>query len=411
MAGEDYPPVSPDDPELLRRFGPPASPTQFDSGSYPPAQPAASALPQGVTAPDYAPVPSATRAPGVAPMFRTTGDVAPTPGEFPAVKPSGWKRALGALAVGAAGFENPAAGKQAEEEVFERPREEAQRQFAGATEAFKGGLAQKKEESEEAQRAAQTKATEAGIETVPVTSANGQVYSVPRKDLEKYLANTNTNQTKVQTVGAQQAGATERTGMQQEGANTREAGKERSAEDIAKMRAESAEMIAKGHDLVSTEVARIRAAAGNDPNKLTNTMKTMKQQAQSTLPGISRALDETEQVANLLGPTAGRWNDFWQGRVGISDPRYAHYKDEIGMVSSAVTLAHARGRMSNELFEHFNKMFDAGKQAPENMIQALNVAQEWLTDYANMGNEPAATPATSAPATGGGFAAWKAKQK
>jgi hypothetical protein len=171
-------------------------------------------------------------------------------------------------------------------------------------------------------------------------------------------------------------------------------GRTKSAAAIAKERAASAERIAVGHNLAITEAARIRAAAANDPDKLTNTMKTMKQQAQSTLPGIDRALDETEKVAGLLGPGEGRWNEFWQGKVGVSDPKFAHYKDEIALVSSAVTLAHARGRMSNELFEHFQKMFDVGKQAPENMIQALNVAKEWLTEYAHMGETPAASGET-----------------
>ena len=171
-------------------------------------------------------------------------------------------------------------------------------------------------------------------------------------------------------------------------------GKQKSAETIARENAESRERIAVGRNLAMTEAARIRAAQANDPNKLTNTMKTMKQQAQATLPGIERALNETEKVAGLLGPGEGRWNDFWSGKIGAGEndsnfTAFKHYKDEIGMVSSAVTLAHARGRMSNELFEHFEKMFDAGKQSAPNMIQALNVAHEWLSDYAKMGEEGA----------------------
>lgn len=193
------------------------------------------------------------------------------------------------------------------------------------------------------------------------------------------------------------------------------------AVDLQRMRTASAERIAQGKNLTSTEVARIHAAAVNDPNKLTNTMKTMKQQAQSTLPFIDKAMDETEKVAQLLGPGEGRWNDFMQGKIGVSDPAFAHYKDEIGMVSTAVTLAHARGRMSNELFEHFQQMFDAGKQAPENMIAALQVAQEWLGEYAKMGDPGSPqNPGTGAPGApsnttphatgGGGFAQWKASQ-
>jgi hypothetical protein len=152
---------------------------------------------------------------------------------------------------------------------------------------------------------------------------------------------------------------------------------------VAQRANETRRMIAQEHEAG----ANSRAALTNDPDKLTNTMKTMKQQAQATLPQIDKAIDETNQVADLLGPAAGRWNDFIQGKVGAPDPRFAHYADEIHMVSTAVTLAHARGRMSNELYESFQKMFDAGKQSPENMIQALDVAKEWLGGYASIGEK------------------------
>ena len=198
----------------------------------------------------------------------------------------------------------------------------------------------------------------------------------------------------------------------QTGANTREAGREKTqkeiedekadtAKQIAKDREASQERIAKARDLNSKEVAKIRGELANDPNKLTVTMKTMKQQAQATLPQISKAMDETEKVASLLGPAEGRWNKFLQGEIGAPDPAFAHYTDEIHMVSTAVTLAHARGRMSNELFESFQKMFDAGKQSPENMMQALSVAQEWLEGYAQMG-EPGSPVGNNTPAATGG---------
>jgi hypothetical protein len=439
LALDDYPPVTPDDDERRKnqflsgdfaapgswsdpRLGPPVSRTQFDSGAYPPAQPMASPIGAGLHEPSYPPVPSATRAPGVTPMYRTTGDVPPTPQEYAPASMPGWKRALGALAVGAAGFQSPAAGKQAEEEVFERPREIAGQQFAGATEAYKTGLAQKKQEAEEARLTATEKAEEplkaaqtaesaaktaAMKDLVPTTfDANGNAIGWSRREV------SGKTETPVITTEERTRSAQDIASGKNKTAEDIAAGRNQTAEDIAKARVASQELIAKGHDLVSTENARIRADAQNDPNKLTNTMKTMKQQAQSTLPGIDKALEETEQVANLLGPVAGRWNDFWQGRVGVSDPKFAHYKDEIGMVSSAVTLAHARGRMSNELFDHFNKMFDAGHQSAENMIQALNVAHEWLDGYAKMGETPAGGGAAAPPAGGPAksFKDWKASQ-
>lgn len=274
-------------------------------------------------------------------------------------------------------------------------REEAKQiQEAGTereTEARAGHEAGQEEEAR-----ARAEAARQGMENVIITGPGGVQYQVPRKDAERLLGTVVTQQ----EAGEREKGREETT---KEVAQGKEAsaekiatGKEKSAEEIAKERTASAERVAQGRNLVSVEVAKIRADAANDPNKLTNTMKSMKQQAQATLPQIDKALDETEAVAGLLGPTEGRWNNFWQGKVGLAEPKYAHYKDEIAMVSTAVTLAHARGRMSNDLFEHFQKMFDAGKQAPENMIQALNVAKEWLTGYAAMGETPA-TPGAPGP--------------
>lgn len=172
-----------------------------------------------------------------------------------------------------------------------------------------------------------------------------------------------------------------------------EGGREKAQRDIASLRSETAKLIAN-EKIQSTD----------DPNKLTQPIKTMKQQAQSVLPELDSALTETDRVAGQLGPSAGRWNEFWQGKVGASDPAYAHYKDEIAFISTAITLAHARGRMSNELFEHFQQMFDAGKQSADNMKEALKVAKEWMGNYAQMGEpgSPVGGGAANAPSGGKG---------
>lgn len=219
----------------------------------------------------------------------------------------------------------------------------------------------------------------------PVTDKQGNTYYLDQAGLDKYAVSNAGNESKEGIASNRNDTQEDIASGKNTSAESIARGRETSQEKIARDRMESTERIAQGKNLVSTEVAKIRAQAGNDPNKLTMMMRTQKQQAQATLPAIDKALDETEKVAQLLGPGAGRWNQFMQGKIGISDPAFAHYADEIGMVSTAVTLAHARGRMSNELFEHFQKMFDAGKQAPENMIQALDVAKEWLGVYANMG--------------------------
>lgn len=262
------------------------------------------------------------------------------------------------------------------------------------------GEAQTRETAEEAvkQRPEIAEATGALKERLEEEKENAaQKKEESREGSQETIAGTKTGSAE-KIAGGKEASAEKISGGKNETAKSIADENIKSREQQLEERIASNERIATGRNLAGTEIARIRAAGANDPNKLTNTMKTMKQQAQSTLPGIDRALDETEKVAAELGPTEGRWNDFWQGKVGAENKEFSHYKDEIAFISTAVTLAHARGRMSNELFEHFQKMFDVGKQAPENMIQALNVAKEWLTEYANLG-EPAPAAATPPAAT------------
>jgi hypothetical protein len=365
---------------------PKASPYEMYPPVVPQAPPAAPPVAPQLEAP--AAPPAALSAPETGPALPRR----PQPSDYPAAEPHGWRKGLGLLSIGMGAMtpHHPEVGDQIEHQVFEAPRERAQKAYQAAAGAYdtelNQGLAQRKEQRERASEESQAKLREKQgeqYEKVPVV-VNGQTFYIPQKDAEKLIG----------------TGVTAAAGQKKEETRVKSAEdieKERtaSAEKIAKERTESAERITTGHNLTATEVARIRAAAANDPNKLTNTMKTMKQQAQATLPGIDRALDETEKVAGLLGPGEGRWNDLMTNKLGAENPAYKHYYDEIGMVQSAVTLAHARGRMSNELFEHFEKMFDAGKQAPANMIQALNVAKEWLTDYSTMGEGAGggATPA------------------
>jgi hypothetical protein len=163
------------------------------------------------------------------------------------------------------------------------------------------------------------------------------------------------------------------------------------------------------------DIAQMRVDAGNDPNKLTIQTKNIKQLAMSLLPHIDDALTETDGIAKELGPAAGRWNDFWQGKVGTANPAFASYKDDIGFLTTGITLAHARGRMSNELFEHFQQMFDAGKQDPENMKAAIKVAGKWMKDYASLGEPGSAIPPsgssrTAAPTGKGALSLQEAQQ-
>src|ERR1019366_9287701 len=259
------------------------------------------------------------------------------------------------------------------------------------------GVAKENADSEQKLRGA-----EAGqFDTVPFKLSDGTEIPVQQKDvasLQKEIESGKSKQSVADTTNATKKDiATQSTDSREtiaaagnESKETLAGNKITSTEKVAGANIASREHVAQLRTEASKMIAAEKQANTDDPNKLTNAMKTMKQTAQATLPELDNALAETEKVKGLLGPTSGRWNDFWQGKVGASDPQFAHYKDEISFISTAVTLAHARGRMSNELFEHFQKMFDAGKQDANNMKEALTVAKEWLGGYAQMGEHPTA---------------------
>lgn len=190
------------------------------------------------------------------------------------------------------------------------------------------------------------------------------------------------------------------TGTKTQSAEDIAAGKTASTEKIAGENIISREKIDAANNAIKKEIAQLKASAANDPNKLTTASKNMVQLAKSLLPEIDVA-DQLTRTMSGIGPIKSRWRDLWAGKVGEPDPAFIEYKDHMNFLMTGITLAHARGRMSNELFEHFQEMFNAGKQSPENMEAALKVARNWMENYSNLG-ETVAKPPTPKPAGGGG---------
>jgi hypothetical protein len=128
------------------------------------------------------------------------------------------------------------------------------------------------------------------------------------------------------------------------------------------------------------------------------------QRANNVVSQIPRLTQEITDLQAQLGPGVGRWNRFWQGDVGVADPKFAHLSDDMDFMASAVALAHAYGRLPTSISEKFDKMYQAGKQDPANMLAAMQVAGEWLPKIAKGGQtageqgSPAAPNATGGPA-------------
>lgn len=134
------------------------------------------------------------------------------------------------------------------------------------------------------------------------------------------------------------------------------------------------------------------------------------QRATNVVTQLPRLRQEITELQGSLGPVPGRWNQFWQGNVGVADPKFAHLADDMEFAASAMALAHAYGRLPQSISDKFDKMYQAGKQSPENMLAAMDVAQEWMPKIASAGQtrgeragvSPTNPTAGSKPSASGG---------
>lgn len=151
---------------------------------------------------------------------------------------------------------------------------------------------------------------------------------------------------------------------------------------------------------VKREIAAARIAAANNPNKVSPAILRQAQTSQTIIPQLDRIVQETNEMAQQLGPAIGRWNDFWTGKVGAPNPQFANYMADVGYLQSAITLAHSQGRVSNLIFEHFQKLYNVGTQSPENMLEFLSAGRKWLQAYADAPKEIQGAASPTPPAGG-----------
>jgi hypothetical protein len=129
-------------------------------------------------------------------------------------------------------------------------------------------------------------------------------------------------------------------------------------------------------------------------NRPTTQERNVSDQAKLANEGIPGAIKEIQELKDELGPVAGRWNDFMQGKVGLDNPKFAGLRADLLMLSSAVALAHARGRLPENLREEFDRAINAPKQTPDNLVSTLQHIQPWLERASTMG-QVETTPKTA----------------
>jgi hypothetical protein len=137
--------------------------------------------------------------------------------------------------------------------------------------------------------------------------------------------------------------------------------------------------------------------------------KTAAGRAQIALKEIPNIVNELQTNPDQFGPIMGRWNDFYQGKIGLDNPTFAHLHQQMMMAATSVAMAHAIGRLPENLRQEFDDAINSPHQTPENLIAVLRAVQPWMEDMASMA-EPgfnqgvARGSAPPTPAKGGGNA-------
>ena len=135
-----------------------------------------------------------------------------------------------------------------------------------------------------------------------------------------------------------------------------------------------------------TVAAGAQTAAGlNSVNTPTTQQRTAAGRAETAVAMAPEVLSRIDALAPKLGPLEGRWNEYMQGKIGSDDPDFAALRSDLLMMSSAVALAHAQGRLPENLREEFDHAINSPKQTPENLKATINTMLPWLTQMQKQG--------------------------
>jgi hypothetical protein len=116
----------------------------------------------------------------------------------------------------------------------------------------------------------------------------------------------------------------------------------------------------------------------NSTNTPTMTQRTAAGRAETVLEMAPEVLARIDATAKEIGPLSGRWDKFMQGTVGAPDAPMAELRSDLLMMSSAVALAHAQGRLPENLRQEFDHAINAPQQSPENLKATIQTMLPWL---------------------------------
>jgi len=118
------------------------------------------------------------------------------------------------------------------------------------------------------------------------------------------------------------------------------------------------------------------------PPKPTSSMLTQGQMSQTILEQLPTIQSEISNLADKIGPGAGRWNNFWVNKGGTDDPDYARLNQDLQLLAAAVGKAHFGARIPEGFVAEMMRDFGAA-QSPDDLLARIESADRWVTGYAS----------------------------
>ena len=118
----------------------------------------------------------------------------------------------------------------------------------------------------------------------------------------------------------------------------------------------------------------------------TSTQRTAAGRAETVLSMAPEVLSRIDGMKGDLGPVAGRWDEFMQGKIGAPNAEFAALRSDLLMMASAVALAHAQGRLPENLRQEFDHAINAPHQSAENLKSTIQTMLPWLQKMQEQGN-------------------------
>lgn len=123
---------------------------------------------------------------------------------------------------------------------------------------------------------------------------------------------------------------------------------------------------------------------GGSLNIPTSQMRNMGEMAETVVPMANNVRNEVQQLAQQVGPAAGRWNQLMVNKGGADFPEFAGLDTDLDLLASAIVRTHFGARGGQQYREELRRMFGEA-QSPEDLISRIDHADSWLKGYAQAG--------------------------